>query len=85
MNLPYLSPLAVCLAGNHNGIATDSGYDSIRTYCYFKKETRGLDLDGMLEDLRVSAECVCVCVCVCMFVRLKMHVGCRDLRPQNDR
>ena len=78
MNLPYLSPLAVCLAGNHNAIATDSGYDSIRTYRYFKKETRGLDLDGMLEDLRVSAECVCVCVFVC----LKMHVGCRDLSPQ---
>ena len=40
--------------GNHKAILTDAGYKDIREYRYFKKETRGLDYEGMIEDLKVQ-------------------------------
>ena len=39
--------------GNHRAILTDAGYKDIREYRYFKKETRGLDYEGMIDDLKV--------------------------------
>lgn len=36
--------------GNHKAIFTKAGIDT-RDYRYFKPSTRGLDIDGMLEDL----------------------------------
>ena len=48
MSYPSSPPL-----GNHLGILKDVGFTDVREYRYYKKETRGLDLQGMLEDLRV--------------------------------
>lgn len=42
------------ISGNHKKIAKDVGYSDRREYRYYNKETRGLDLHGMLEDLQVS-------------------------------
>lgn len=39
--------------GNHRGILTEAGFSDIREYRYYKKKTRGLDFEGMIEDLRV--------------------------------
>ena len=35
-------------------MARDAGYTDRREYRYYNKETKGLDLNGMLEDLQVS-------------------------------
>ena len=54
-----LSDYSVCnlthvvSTGNHKAILTDAGYKDIREYRYFKKETRGLDYEGMIDDLKV--------------------------------
>ena len=45
----------ICHAGNHRAIITETGYKDLREYRYFKKDTRGLDYEGMVEDLRVSS------------------------------
>ncbi|KAJ2356735.1 aspartate transaminase aat1 [Coemansia sp. RSA 2618] len=37
--------------GNHAAVFRDCGLN-VKQYRYYDKETRGLDLDGMLEDLR---------------------------------
>lgn len=37
--------------GNHNQVFAASGLD-VRSYRYFHKQTKGLDFEGMLEDLR---------------------------------
>ena len=42
------------LLANHRGICEDAGLQDIREYCYYKQETRGLDIAGMIADLRVS-------------------------------
>lgn len=42
--------------GNHRAILTDAGYTDIREYQYFKKETRGLDYEGMMKDLKNAPE-----------------------------
>ena len=41
------------MTGNHWGILEAVGYKDVRQYRYYKKETRGLDSQGMLEDLKV--------------------------------
>lgn len=38
---------------NHHNIFRDAGVER-KEYRYYKAETRGLDLDGLLEDLKVS-------------------------------
>ena len=43
---------------NHRGILTEAGFTDIREYRYYKQETRGLDYEGMIEDLRVSRRCL---------------------------
>ena len=53
----WLCNSIVCLSrniGNHRAILTDAGYTDIREYRYFKKETRGLDYEGMMKDLQVN-------------------------------
>ena len=40
--------------GNHIGIASSLQFSSIVEYRYWDYENKCLDLDGMLEDLRVS-------------------------------
>ena len=40
--------------GNHIKVARDAGFAERREYRYYNKETRGLDLNGMLEDLLVD-------------------------------
>ena len=37
--------------GNHNQIFTKAGMD-VRSYRYFHKQTKGLDFDGMIADLK---------------------------------
>lgn len=41
------------LLGNHVKIVRDAGYSDRRKYRYFDKDTKGLDLNGMIEDLQV--------------------------------
>jgi len=37
--------------GNHKAVFTNSGL-KVRTYRYFDKKTKGLDFEGMIEDLQ---------------------------------
>lgn len=39
--------------GNHHAIAHEAQLET-REYRYYKAETRGLDIEGMLEDLQVG-------------------------------
>ncbi|XP_059485108.1 aspartate aminotransferase, cytoplasmic [Neocloeon triangulifer] len=41
---------------NHNLIFVNAGFTEPRTYRYWKPETRGLDFEGMIEDLRNAPE-----------------------------
>ena len=50
--------------GNHNGVFKRVGLD-VRTYRYFDKKTKGLDINGMLEDLRNAAPGSCVLLHTC--------------------
>lgn len=38
--------------GNHKGVFKAAGFSNIVEYRYWHAESRGLDIDGMLEDLR---------------------------------
>lgn len=42
--------------GNHIPIMKNAGL-SLEKYTYFDKQTNGLNIDGMLEDLHVSLIC----------------------------
>lgn len=37
-------------------IFKNSGFEEIRKYRYWHKESRGLDIEGMLEDLKAAPE-----------------------------
>ena len=52
----YVTQIVSCCIGNHRAILTDAGYTDIREYRYFKKETRGLDYEGMMKDLKVKTK-----------------------------
>ena len=41
-------------SGNHAAILKQVGYKDVRQYAYYKEETRGLDIEGMIRDLEVS-------------------------------
>jgi len=45
-----------CFSGNHLGIFKDAGFTDIREYRYWDASTKGLDIQGLLEDLRVRGE-----------------------------
>lgn len=38
--------------GNHHKICLAAGYKDVREYRYFNAKTNGIDMEGMLEDLR---------------------------------
>lgn len=42
--------------GNHTNIFKDAGVNDVRQYRYFKDETRSLDLEGMLADLKSAPQ-----------------------------
>ena len=42
--------------GNHKGISKALGYKNVLEYRYWKESTRSLDIEGMLEDLKVSSD-----------------------------
>ncbi|KAI9224792.1 aspartate aminotransferase [Blastocladiella britannica] len=39
---------------NHRAIFLDAGFSDVQEYSYYHSETRGLDLEGMLRDLRAA-------------------------------
>lgn len=45
---PIVSP------GNHTAILKQVGYKDVRQYAYYKEDTRGLDIEGMLRGLEAS-------------------------------
>ena len=49
--------------GNHIKILKHAGFEDIREYRYYKKDTRSLDFNGICEDLEVT--------------KLLVHVMCR--------
>ena len=62
-DLPFLPPLpSFCahLTANHWGIFPEAGFQDIREYRYYKQATRGLDFEGMIQDLKVQCR-LCVC------------------------
>uniref|UniRef100_A0A3B4A2P4 aspartate transaminase n=1 Tax=Periophthalmus magnuspinnatus TaxID=409849 RepID=A0A3B4A2P4_9GOBI len=44
------------LPENHNGVFSDAGFKDIRPYHYWDANKRGLDLDGLLDDLEKAPE-----------------------------
>jgi len=42
--------------GNHNMIFRDAGFQEVRKYRYWKKDTRDLDFDGLMEDIGNAPE-----------------------------
>ena len=51
INIPLLSASSLA---NHRGIANNTGFNQIREYRYFDPTTRGLNIEGMIQDLKVS-------------------------------
>jgi len=51
--------------GNHGMIFKNSGFEEVRKYRYWHKESRGLDIDGMLEDLKAAPEGAVVILHAC--------------------
>lgn len=41
---------------NHHKVFAAAGFSDIRTYRYWNAHTRGLDIDGLLEDLKNAPE-----------------------------
>ncbi|XP_072318657.1 aspartate aminotransferase, cytoplasmic-like [Eucyclogobius newberryi] len=41
---------------NHNGVFADAGFKDIRPYHYWDGKKRGLDLDGLVDDLEKAPE-----------------------------
>ena len=50
--------------GNHNSIFANAGL-AVRDYRYFHAKTKGLDIDGMLEDLKKATPGSCVLLHTC--------------------
>ncbi|XP_072041873.1 aspartate aminotransferase, cytoplasmic-like [Amphiura filiformis] len=50
---------------NHNGIFKAAMFSELRKYRYFKADTRGLHIEGMLEDLRGAPENAVVILHAC--------------------
>lgn len=51
--------------GNHGAILKQVGYKDVRQYAYYKEETRGLDIEGMLRDLEGSPDGAIVLLHAC--------------------
>lgn len=63
---------------NHKLIFTNAGFTEGRTYRYWSEKTRGLDLEGMLEDLRNAPERSVVILHACAH----NPTGCDPTREQ---
>jgi len=50
--------------GNHNAVFAKAGVET-RSYRYFDKKTKGLDIRGMLEDLEAATAGSCVLLHTC--------------------
>ena len=59
----YISSI-VC-AGNHQGVFRGSGFTDMRRYRYWKQSSRGVDMEGLLEDLRGAPEHAVVVLHAC--------------------
>lgn len=53
LSIRFLSFYDFLLVGNHRKLALHSGYQDIREYRYYNAKTNDLDLEGMINDLRV--------------------------------
>lgn len=64
--IPYiLTSFSVFLLGNHILIFPQSGFTERRQYRYWSPERRGLDYEGMMEDLRKAPEDAVVVLHAC--------------------
>lgn len=45
--------VALLYLGNHKQIILETEHPDVREYRYYEKKSRGLDYQGMLEDLKV--------------------------------
>lgn len=43
------------MTGNHTNIFKDAHMPDVRKYRYYKEQTRGLDFEGFIGDLKVRA------------------------------
>ena len=50
------SPLFSPLSGNHTNLFKSAGFTDIRRYCYWDQVKCGVDMAGLLEDLRGAPE-----------------------------
>lgn len=48
--------------GNHKAILEETGHTDVRQYRYYDKKTKGLDYQGMLEDLKVRITVLAFCL-----------------------
>jgi len=66
--LVALRPSAIYVSnptwGNHNSVFKKAGLE-VRQYRYFHKQTKGLDFQGMIEDLQNAAPGSCVLLHTC--------------------
>lgn len=73
----YNEPMQVHITkptwSNHHNIFKDAGVDK-KEYRYYKPETKGLDFDGLLADLKVSLRCQCRYTIFLCTLQLHMHV-----------
>ena len=51
--------------GNHTAILKQVGYKDVRQYAYYKEDTRGLDIEGMLRGLEASPDGAIVLLHAC--------------------
>ena len=49
----FIPPPSNFFEGNHKDILAEADYTDVRQYRYYDKKTRGLDYEGLLEDLKV--------------------------------
>ncbi|GAB1605812.1 aspartate aminotransferase, cytoplasmic-like [Argonauta hians] len=42
--------------GNHKGVYQAAGYNTVKEYRYWDAQRRGLDIEGMVEDLKTAKE-----------------------------
>ena len=53
MSISFSTKFFIFTPGNHKGVFKAAGFSEIKEYRYWDAEKRGLNLEGMLEDLAV--------------------------------
>lgn len=51
--------------GNHPAIFEKCGVKVVKKYRYYHKETRGLDFEGMIDDMKAMKEGSCILLHTC--------------------